>query len=379
MFAHAAQRWLVAGLILPAVALAGCGGDDVASGPSCAKPGAGFSKPTNRLTFRAQDARPAQVEQTRRILCARLAGIGVEHRVSRSASGNLTVEMPRASALASPAASADVFGVGRLAIYDWEPNVVGPRGVPAPRDKLVTGGMSAGQSGAITLYEAVGRASRRPAAIDAGNARAGSVFYAVDPRTRQVFVARGDLQPAAPTRAAALAAVPASARDRVRIVEVKPGTVIVRADQPAGVGPSDARWYVLRDDVALRASGIENPRQRHDEQTGEPVVTFEFSAQGRRIWPLVTREIAERGKSAAHGQSGQSATEANQHFAIVVDDALVSVPYIDFRQNPDGISADNGSQISGGFTIASARQLAVLLANDPLPAPLVLVASSRAP
>ncbi|HEV7807019.1 MAG TPA: hypothetical protein VGO80_14450 [Solirubrobacteraceae bacterium] len=371
MFAHAAQRCLAAGLIVGAVALAGCGGDDVAAGPSCDKPGAAFGEPTTRLTFRVQGGTPAKVEQTRRILCARLAGVGVEHRVIRTAAGSLKVEMPRAAALASPAASADIFGVGRLAIYDWEPNVVGPRGMPAPRDALVTGGMSAGQSGAMTLYEAVQRAARRSAAIDADNARAGSVFYAVDRKTRQIAMAS--------TRAAALAGVPANARDRMRILEVKPGTIVVRSEQGSDVDPADVRWYVLRDEVALRGTGIQNPRQVHDERTGEPIVTFELTAEGRRVWPLVTREIAERGKSFARGASGQNAAEANQHFAIVVDDALMSVPYIDFRQNPRGISADNGSQISGGFTIASARQLAVLLANDPLPAPLVLVASSRAP
>lgn len=46
--------------------------------------------------------------------------------------------------------------------------------------------------------------------------------------------------------------------------------------------------------------------------------------------------------------------------------------------NPQGIGP-HGSQISGGFTIASARQLAVLLAGEPLPAPLELTASRAAP
>ena len=377
LFAHAAQRSLVGGLVVAAIALAGCGGGDVASGPSCAKPGAAFGTPTTRLTFRAPDASPAQLEQTRRIVCARLAGTGVDHRVGRSAPNGLTVELPRASAPASPA-GAGIFGVGRLAIYDWEPNVIGPRGVPAPRDPRVTGGPGAGRSGAITLYEAVRRAARRPAAIDADNARAGSAFYAVDPKTRQVVTAREDVlrQPGAPTRAAALAAVPAGARHGVRIVEVKPGTIVVRAERAPDVEPAHARWYALRDEVALRGTGIETPRQRHDEQSGEPVVTFEFSAEGRRAWSRLTRKVAERGTIAGRGLSGPS---ANQHFAIVVDDALVSVPYIDYRVNPHGIGADNGSQISGGFTIASARALAALLANDPLPAPLVLVASSPAP
>jgi SecD/SecF fusion protein len=381
MSAHAAPRCLVAGLIAGALALAGCGGDDVASRPSCAKPKADFGTPTTRLTFRVPDATPAQVGQARRIVCARLAGMGVEHRVTRSAADRLIVELPRGSELASPAAGASVFGAGRLAIYDWEVNVLGPGGVPAPHDGLVTGGVDAGHGGALTLYDAVRRAARRPLAIGAGNARASSVFYAVDPQARQVVTGSANLlrQPGAPTPAAARAAVPATARDRMRIVEVKPGTIVVRAEQAPDVEPSRARWYVLRDAVALRGTGIENLRPDRDPQTGEPVVTFEFSAEGRRIWPRLTRAIADRGRSYARGLPGESANEANQHFAIVVDDAIVSVPYIDFRRNPDGIGADNGSQVGGGFTTASARQLAVLLADGPLPAPLELVASSRTP
>ncbi len=72
-------------------------------------------------------------------------------------------------------------------------------------------------------------------------------------------------------------------------------------------------------------------------------------------------------------------SNANQHFAIAVDDELLTVPYVDFRMNPEGIDPRTGSQISGGFTIASARQLAVLLAGDRLPAPLKLTASRAAP
>ena len=41
---------------------------------------------------------------------------------------------------------------------------------------------------------------------------------------------------------------------------------------------------MLRDDVALRGTQIVNPQQRHDEgpgATGEPVVTFDFTAEGK--------------------------------------------------------------------------------------------------
>jgi SecD/SecF fusion protein len=44
------------------------------------------------------------------------------------------------------------------------------------------------------------------------------------------------------------------------------------------------------------------------------------------------------------------------------------VPFIDFRQNPEGIDGASGMQISGDLTRESARQLAALLSAGPLPA-----------
>src|SRR5262249_14619097 len=48
-----------------------------------------------------------------------------------------------------------------------------------------------------------------------------------------------------------------------------------------------------------------------------------------------------------------------------------------FTQNPDGIDATNGSEISGGFTITSAQNLATLLKSGALPLKLKLISSSQ--
>jgi SecD/SecF fusion protein len=377
------HRYLVAGLLVAATALGGCGrAEKAASGPTCARPGAAFDAPATRLTFRVPDASPAQVEQTRRILCARLHALGIDHRVGRTARNDVTVDVARASGVLPPAGRTSIFGPGRLAVYDWEPNVIGPDGKPAPRDPAVTGGPAAGDASAIPLYAAVLRAAKRPAATQADNARASSRFYAVDPKTRRVFGVGKAVpgQSGEPTRAAALSSVPARLRRSAKVYEVKPGTVIVRAARTTDIDDAGA-WFVLRDDVALRGSAIVNPRQRFDEgpaATGEPVVTFDFSAAGRPLWERLTRTVAGRGASE-FARAGRTGVDHNQHFAVVVDDALLSVPYIDSKRNPDGIDGRAGSQIVGGFTIAGARQLAVLLGLKPLPGALVLIASSAAP
>src|SRR5215212_4099387 len=65
------------------------------------------------------------------------------------------------------------------------------------------------------------------------------------------------------------------------------------------------------------------------------------------------------------------------HFAIRLDNELISTPYINFRENPDGIDGSQGAQISGGFTIQSAQDLARLLKTGALPVRLELISRSQ--
>jgi SecD/SecF fusion protein len=57
----------------------------------------------------------------------------------------------------------------------------------------------------------------------------------------------------------------------------------------------------------------------------------------------------------------------------VLDDALISVPQIDYQENPDGIDGGTGAQISGGFDIQGAQDLASVLQTGALPVDLELI------
>ena len=81
MTLQCSRRCLLAGLVVLALALAGCARDERASGPSCERADVDFDEPATRLTFRVTGANAAHVEQARRILCVRLAAFGVDHRV----------------------------------------------------------------------------------------------------------------------------------------------------------------------------------------------------------------------------------------------------------------------------------------------------------
>ena len=61
-------------------------------------------------------------------------------------------------------------------------------------------------------------------------------------------------------------------------------------------------------------------------------------------------------------------TNYAQHFAIVLDGQLQSTPYIDFKQNPDGIPGPNAQIDMGqGGTFSDAKNLALVLQTGALP------------
>jgi len=105
-----------------------------------------------------------------------------------------------------------------------------------------------------------------------------------------------------------------------------------------------------------------------DPNTGAPIVTMQFTSEGKKIFHTLTARLARRG--ATGGNCSQGSPPPNvQHFAIVLDGQIASVPYIDYCQNPDGIAGDNGAQIDlgAGGTISDAKRIALVLQTGALP------------
>ena len=116
----------------------------------------------------------------------------------------------------------------------------------------------------------------------------------------------------------------------------------------------------------LKLSGT---RADIDTQTNQPVVLMQFTGKGKKVFHDITRKEAQRGATACAGQSDpQAIQQCVQHFAIVLDREIQSVPYIDFKRNPDGIPGDNGAQIDlGGGSLGDAKKLALVLQTGALP------------
>ena len=146
---------------------------------------------------------------------------------------------------------------------------------------------------------------------------------------------------------------------------------LVRQERSQPSAPEPDAWWIVRGEPVLDGDDIVDPVQDLDPQTHEPIVAMEFTDEGRRRFAEVTRGVAERG--ADNALPGVPANQGAHHFAITLDDELVSTPFIDYAENPDGIDGETGVQISGGFTEDSARVLARLLELGPLPVELELV------
>jgi preprotein translocase subunit SecD len=149
-----------------------------------------------------------------------------------------------------------------------------------------------------------------------------------------------------------------------------------RAALPARLARGAGGWYALGGAPAIGNAAVERAQPAVDPMTEEPIVAIDLTASGQRAFETLTRELARRG--AERARDGVGREEAWQHFAIVLDDRILSVPFIDFREVPDGIDGRSGMQIGGGLTPDTARRIAALLSAGPLAAGLELESETAA-
>ena len=318
---------------------------------------------------------------------------------SHTVGGQPGVLMVLTSVTAVPKGAAEELGnPDQLYFYDWEPNVIGANGEPAPKDKADTGGIEPGSASAgLPEYRAVLRASKRPAVLPPSDSdlvsytpgctpqgneatsgeNAGCLYghwYLLDESSHRVLAG-----PAATRGGLYADGLHTRHGAKLDAVHVNPGTVLVHAleEEPGGRKAREQnRWYVLNDNPVLTGNDMINPRQEWENYgQGAPDVAFDFTSHGRQVFEAVTKEIAKRGENAA--VPGVSKKDTLQHFAIALDDHLITVPSIDWRVYPEGINAKNGTEITGGFTLISARALAAELQAGALPLRLELVSVRR--
>jgi SecD/SecF fusion protein len=324
------------------------------------------------------------------IMRKRVDQLGVaQPEIQRTGTSEVSVGLPNVTN--AQRAQQQVGKTAQLFFYDWEPNVIGPSGEPAPTEPRVTGGTSpASAEAGLPEYEAVQRALKRKPVIRKNDTTyangctpaqvEGCIYgqwYLLDETHKKVL--RGPEDTEKNLYGDNNQKLPRAIKTRA--VHINPGTVIAQAQPITGKAgkvsqPSPESWYVLNDNPVLNGNDVKNPRQSFDNGgSGSPNVTFEFSSAGRSTFEHVTRQVAERGQQRQ--LPGVPKAAALQHFAVVLDNQVITAPSIDYTQYPEGIDASTGSQISGGFTLNSATNLADELQSGALPIKLELISQSQ--
>ncbi|PZS06846.1 MAG: hypothetical protein DLM64_15725, partial [Solirubrobacterales bacterium] len=357
-------------------------------------------EPTQQTPHVTQDALQRAVD----IMRERVDQLGVsEPQIQTTGSSLISVGLPAVKDIAR--AEKQVGTTARLEFFDWERNALTPNGKPVagqlpaqdPAAIAISNPSGNGSpglpgGGSMSLYDAVTLASKQPPQASSDNSRKGPEYY--------LFGAPGSAACAIASRDQAKAPVPgvhcllsgpddnqqdllsglpagvSASQGQPQTLVVPQGTVVLQAadlsaKQTTSFSDPNAQFYVLSDHVSLFGNDITNPQQSTD-QSGSPDVTFSFTSRGKAAFQSVTAAIAKRGSLV----SGLGQT-LNQHFAVALDNKLITVPSIDYKLYPDGINGDNGADITGGFTITSAQDLATQLRLGALPINLKLISESQ--
>jgi preprotein translocase subunit SecD len=107
--------------------------------------------------------------------------------------------------------------------------------------------------------------------------------------------------------------------------------------------------YVVKKQVLVSGADLTDAQPGFDQRSGEAIVSFRFNTSGARKFAQATSD------------------NVGLPFAIVLDNEVISAPVI-----REPITGGSG-QISGGFTVQQANDLAILLRAGALPAPLTII------
>jgi SecD/SecF fusion protein len=356
-----------------------------------------------RPTPQQPEVTGAAIEQSIDIIRQRIDAFGVaEPEIARLGTDQISVGLPDVK---NQQRAADQVGTtAQMYFYDWEPNLLGPAkqigshpGTQPPSgalSDLEAAWQAAGRdpndplshglilSGAEpTAYDAALIASKQPPQPDCKGCTEDNRFYLFSRDKAHDLIAGPE------TNKKDLFVSPTGEK-RPRsglVIEVPKGTLVV-SEQPSDPTSGDTveldeskpetepGWYAIEDKPALAGTELRNPEQNFDPGNA-PNVTFDLTDKGATEFHDVTRAIAQRAQANYLEGSGISTGAASGHFAVVLDNKVISRPIIDFGDNPDGISG-NSAEISG-LSLREAQDVAQLLRIGALPINLKLISQSE--
>ena len=207
-----------------------------------------------------------------------------------------------------------------------------------------------GRQAVTGFYRGGQQAAKCDAQADGNNNAADAPrFYAFNKTTNQPLNSGAAGGAAAKPRSTDLSR---EARANAEVIEVPEGILVVARPEAERRRARARPLLGHPGQPGALGHGHQEPQAelRRDAPAGRHLRLHGQGAQGvpahhRRDRP------ARRRQRAAERQPD----DASQHFAIVLDDELISAPYINYQENPDGIDGSTGAQISGSFTIPRRR------------------------
>jgi preprotein translocase subunit SecD len=319
---------------------------------------------------KGQQITGADMKTAQQIIEQRVDGLGVSSPNVVVHGDEIVIQLPGVHHPAQIASTA--FALGQLQIFDFEPSLAPPTVTgnqqPAPLPSL------------YTLLTAV--KSR-------ANQGAPQAYYLFKTGTKKTKTSHQVLQGPAPTREQLLSPYKGKQPAQTVVLKVPANTEPVRCATATGcpgagsngTSFSGTYWYLFK----YFPSRPEGPPQLTgkdlvnsgitadvDPNSGQPIVTLQFTNHGSKEFQAITKEEYNRGRVNA-GQAGQLGThhpttisQYAGHDAIVLDGQLKETPYIDYTD----VSLADGIVGAAQFTEPSkqaAQRTALVLKSGSLP------------
>jgi SecD/SecF fusion protein len=279
------------------------------------------------------------------IMRNRVDRLGVaEPEIRKQGSDQIAIQLP---GVKDPAAAAAIIGkTAQLELFDLETSLTGPS-IDAQGNAVPN----------TTLYPLLARVQ------SLANEKTSDEWYVFNNKKQLV-------NGPATTKEAVLEKWRGKLPDGFKVFSVPQGMVVVRCGEAAGACPAGAggavprSWYLFKYDppkvpqmtgADLKLSGT---RQDFDPQSGQPIVSMEFTGKGGDRFKEITRAEWLRG----------NIRQAPQHFAIVLDREIRTWPQIDYTDRSLSSGIGGGSaQITGIGSVKEAKDIAIVLQTGALP------------
>jgi SecD/SecF fusion protein len=357
-------------------------------------------------TPQVPEVTPQAVDDAIETMRKRVDSLGVsEPEIQRAGQTQISVGLPDVQ---NPERAKEQVGTtARLQFFDWEPNVLTDRSVYAGGRALFQATEAASkEQGKAEATDVPPGSDMSPAEADRANNTVKDRYYLFGPDERPIgpnkeTVRTSSYQPSATCKELladydpAPGPAPEYAEDTEclpelealgsggppagsRVIKVPAGVIVIEQEPAPNQPPQIQRYTVLEDDSELSGDDIKNPEANTDPNTNAPLVTMDFTDQGREAFARVTKRIAERGFDASTLSPGATDKDQfNQQFAITLDNQIVSLATIDFTDLPEGIDGRNGAQIENVGDFDDANDLAESLRIGALPIDLKLISETQ--